>query len=107
MFPIRRSPEGGSVPRFRGSADVGWLGLGGVRVGRVEQCPEAIDELGRYLVAPALRPQELLQPPLERGVPATGVATAQVPLDLQAHGSDELTVEVELDLLQHMFAVSR
>jgi hypothetical protein len=40
-------------------------------------------------------------------VPAAGVATAQVPLDLEAHGSDELTVEVELDLLQHMIAVSR
>jgi hypothetical protein len=76
-------------------------------VGRVEQRPEPVDELGRNLVAPALGPQELLQPPLERGVPAAGVATAQVPLDLEAHGSDELTVEVELDLLQHMIAVSR
>jgi hypothetical protein len=28
-------------------------------------------------------------------------------LDLETHGSDELTVEVELDLLQHVFAVSR
>jgi len=78
-----------------------------VRVGRVEQRPKAFDELGRYLVAPALGPQELLEPSLERGVPAAGVAAAQVLLDLEAHGSDELTVEVELDLLQHMFAVSR
>jgi len=30
-----------------------------------------------------------------------------VVLDLDAHGSDELSVEVELDLLQHVFAVSR
>jgi hypothetical protein len=83
------------------------VGLGGVRVGRVEQCPETVHEFGRYLVAPALGPKELLQPPLERGVPAAGVAAAKVLLDLDAHGSDELTVEVELDLLQHMFAVSR
>jgi hypothetical protein len=76
-------------------------------VGRVKQCPEAVHELGRYLVAPALGPQELLEPSLERCVPATGVAAAQVLLDLETHGSDELTVEVELDLLQHVFAVSR
>ena len=76
-------------------------------MGPVEQCPETVHEFGRYLVAPALGPKELLQPPLERGVPAAGVAPAKVLLDLDAHGSDELTVEVELDLLQHMFAVSR
>jgi len=76
-------------------------------VGRVEQPPEAVDELGRYMVAPALGPQELLEPPLERGVPAAGVAAPEVLLDLEAHGSDELTVEVELDLLQHVFAVSQ
>ena len=96
----------GPKVRGSGSADRG-VRLGGVRVGRVEQCPEALDELGRYLVAPALGPQELLQPSLERRVPAAGVAAAQVLLDLEAHGSNELTVEVELDLLQHMFAVSR
>jgi hypothetical protein len=28
-------------------------------------------------------------------------------LDLDAHGGDELSVEVELDLLQHVFTVSR
>jgi len=78
-----------------------------VDVGWVEQSPETVDELGRYLVAPALGPQELLEPSLERGVPAAGIAPAQVLLDLEAHRSDELTVEVELDLLQHMFAVSR
>jgi hypothetical protein len=78
-----------------------------VRVGRVEHRPEALDELGRYMVAPALGPQELLEPSLERGVPAAGIAAAEVLLDLEAHGSDELTVEVELDLLQHVFAVSQ
>ena len=76
-------------------------------MGRVEHRPEALDELGRYLVAPAFGPQEILEPSLERSVPAAGVAAAKVLLDLEAHGSDELTVEVELDLLQHMFAVSR
>ena len=77
-----------------------------MRVGRVEQCPETVHEFGRYLVAPALGPKELLQPPLERGVPAAGVAAAKVLLDLDAHGSDELTVEVELDLAQDVLAVS-
>ena len=66
-----------------------------------------MDELGRYLVAPAFGPQELLEPSLERGVTAAGVAAAQVLFDLDAQRSDELTVEVELDLLQHVFAVSR
>jgi len=78
-----------------------------MRVGPLEQRAEPIDELGRHMVTPALGPQDLLEPPLERGVPAAGVAAAQVVLDLDAHRSDELSVEVELDLLQHVFAVSR
>jgi hypothetical protein len=78
-----------------------------VDVGRVEQRPEAVDEFGRYLVAPAFGPQEILEPSLERSVPAAGVAAAQVLLDLDAQRSDELSIEVELDLLQHVFAVSR
>jgi hypothetical protein len=78
-----------------------------VGVGPIEQRPEPVDELGRNLVASALGPKDLLEPPLERGVPAAGVAPAQVVLDLDAHRSDELSVEVELDLLQHVFAVSR
>jgi len=76
-------------------------------VGPLEQRPEPVDELGRHLVASALGPQDLLEPPLERGVPAAGVAAAQVVLDLDAHRSKELPVEVELDLLQHVFTVSR
>jgi hypothetical protein len=76
-------------------------------LGPLEQRPEPVDELGRHLVASALGPQDLLQPSLERGVPAAGVAPAQVVLDLDAHRSDELSVEVELDLFQHLFAVSR
>jgi hypothetical protein len=78
-----------------------------VGVGPLEQRTEPVDELGRNLVASALGPKDLLEPPLERGVPAAGVAPAQVVLDLDAHRSDELSVEVELDLLQHVFAVSR
>jgi hypothetical protein len=76
-------------------------------LGPLEQCPEPVDQLGRHLVAPALGPQDLLELPLERGVSAAGVAAAQVLLDLDAHGGNELSVEVELDLLQHVFAVSR
>jgi hypothetical protein len=78
-----------------------------VGVGPLEQRPEPVHEFGRHLVAPALGPKDLLEPPLERGVPAAGVAAAQVMLDLDAHRSDELSVEVELDLLEHVFAVSR
>jgi len=78
-----------------------------VRAWGIEQRTEAVDELGRYLVAPALGPKEFLELSLERGVPAAGVAAAEVLFDLDAHGSDELSVEVELDLLQHVFAVSR
>ena len=76
-------------------------------MGRVEQRPEAVDEFGRHLIAPALGPQEILEPSLERSMPAAGVAAAQVLLDLDAQGRDELPVEVKLDLLQHVFAVSR
>jgi hypothetical protein len=78
-----------------------------VGVGPLEQRSEPVHELGRHLVASALGPKDLLEPPLERGVPAAGVAAAQVVLDLDAHRSDELSVEVELDLLQHVFTVSR
>jgi hypothetical protein len=75
--------------------------------GPLEQRPKPVDELRWHLVASTLGPKDLLEPPLERGVPAAGIAAAQVLLDLDAHGSDELSVEVELDLLQHAFAVSR
>src|SRR5207342_815341 len=75
--------------------------LGGMGVGPLEQRPEPVDELGGHLVASALGPQDLLETPLERGVPAAGVAAAQVLLDLDAHGSHELSVEVELNLLQN------
>jgi hypothetical protein len=40
-------------------------------------------------------------------MPLAGMATAEMPLDLDALEPDELTVEVELDLSKHMFAVSR
>jgi hypothetical protein len=35
------------------------------------------------------------------------VAATQVSLDLDVQRADELTVEVELDLLQHVLALSR
>src|SRR4029453_13672394 len=97
---------GPPIGRSRGDPGRAPAGSGRVGVGPLEERPEPVDELGRHLVAPALGPQDLLEPPLERGVPAAGVAAAQVVLDLDAHRSDELSIEVELDLLQHMFAVS-
>jgi hypothetical protein len=101
-FRIRRSRARGSVPDHAAT-----LGLGRVSVGSIEQRPQPVDELRRHLVASALGPQDLREPALELGVTAAGVAAAQVLLDLDAHRSNELSVEVELDLLQHVFAVSR
>ena len=40
-------------------------------------------------------------------MPAAGVAATQVSLDLDVQRADELTVDVELDLLQHVLALSR
>jgi hypothetical protein len=68
---------------------------------------EPLDELGRDLVAPALGPKDVLQPLLERGVPAARPAAAEMALDLDPQRFDELSVQVELDLLEHVFAVSR
>jgi hypothetical protein len=78
-----------------------------VSVGPIEHRPQPLDELGWHLVASALGPQDLREPALEIGVTGARIAAAQVLLDLDAHRSDELPVEVELDLLQHVFAVSR
>jgi hypothetical protein len=64
-------------------------------------------ELGRDVVAPALRAEHLLQPALEIGMASAGMAATQMPLDLDALEPDELPVEVELDLSKDVFAVSR
>ena len=60
-----------------------------------------------HLVASALGAQHLLQAPLELGVAAARGALPEVPLDLHALHADELTIEVELDLAEHVLAVSR
>ena len=75
--------------------------------GLIEQRPQPVDELGWHLVASALGPQDLREPALELGMTAAGIAAAQVVLDLEAQRSNELPVQVELDLLQHVFTVSR
>jgi hypothetical protein len=74
-----------------------------------EHRADPLGELGRqgHLVTSALRTEHLLQVPLEIGVTAARVAAAEMPLDLETDLADELSVEVELDLLQHVFAVSR
>ena len=76
-------------------------------MGLIQERAETLDELGRDLVAAALGSKDLLQPPLEGGMAAARVAAAEVVLDLDAQGRHELTVEVELELPQHVFAVSR
>ena len=76
-------------------------------MGRVEQRAEAVDELGRYLSHPHLDRRSSFSRRWNAAWPLQGSQPPEVLLDLHAHGSDELTVEVELDLLQHVFAVSR
>ena len=76
-------------------------------MGVLDRGAEPLDELGWDLVATALGPKDVLQALLERGVPAAGVAAAEMALDLDPQRFDELPVQVELELLEHVFAVSR
>jgi len=69
--------------------------------------PYALEELDGDVVAAALGPEHLLEPALELGVAAAGGALPQVTLDVDALQPHELTVEVELDLAEHVLAVSR
>jgi hypothetical protein len=73
---------------------------------RLDRGAEPLDELGRDLVAPALGSKDVFQPLLELGVPGTGIAAAEMALDLDAQRFHELPVQVELDPLEHVFAVS-
>jgi hypothetical protein len=73
----------------------------------VEHRTDPIDQIRRDVPTPALVPEHLLQLALERGVPRARVAHAQMPLDLDALEPNELAVEVQLDLAQNVFAVSR
>jgi hypothetical protein len=78
-----------------------------VRVGGLEHRPDPLQQLGRNVVAAALGTEHLLQLPLKVGMARARVAASEVPLDLDALEPDQLTVEVELDLSQDVFAVSR
>jgi hypothetical protein len=73
----------------------------------LEQRSDPFQQVRGNLPTSALRAEDLLQLPLEVGVPAAGVAATQVSLDLDVQRTDELTVEVELDLLQHVLTLSR
>jgi hypothetical protein len=73
----------------------------------LEEQPDPLEQLRRDLAAPALGPEDLLQLELELGVSGARVAADEVLFDLRAQRTDELTVEVELDLLQHVLALSR
>ena len=67
---------------------------------------DPLEQLGRDVVAAALRAQHLLQAALELGVAAARGAVPEMPLDLHALHANELTIEVELDLAEHVLAVS-
>jgi hypothetical protein len=73
----------------------------------LEQRTDPFEQLGRDLPASALGAQDALQLALELGMAAARVTATQVPLDLDAQSADELSIEVELDLLQHVLTVSR
>ena len=68
---------------------------------------DPFEELGGHVVAAALGLEHLLQPTLELGVAVARGALPEVPLDLHALHARELTIEGELDLSEHVFAVSR
>jgi hypothetical protein len=78
-----------------------------VGVGGIEEPADPVDELGRHFVAPAFRAKHLLQLALEVGMAPARIATAEVPLDLDALEPHELPVEVELDLSKDVLALSR
>jgi hypothetical protein len=67
---------------------------------------QALDHLGRDVVAAAFRAEHLLEPALEVGVALARGALPEMHLDLHAFHADELSVEVELDLAEHVLAVS-
>jgi hypothetical protein len=67
---------------------------------------DPLDERDGDLVAPALVPEHGLQPLLELGVARARGTLPEVPLDLHALDAHELPVEVELDLTEHVLAVS-
>jgi hypothetical protein len=71
-----------------------------------EHRADAFDDLLGDIVAAALRAEHLLQSALELGVPVTRGTLPEMPLDLHALQTDELAIEVELDLTEHVLAVS-
>lgn len=81
--------------------------LRGVVVRPFEQDADALEQLRRYVAATALGPDHLFQLALEIRVAGAGAAAPEVVLDLHTRGTHELTIQVELDLLQHAFALSR
>jgi hypothetical protein len=65
---------------------------------------DPFEHLDGHVVTPALDAEDFLQASLEVGVLVARRAIPQVPLDLDALDRRELTVEVELDLSQHVLA---
>lgn len=66
-----------------------------------------LQELDRDVVTPALRAHHLLQAALELGTAVARGAFPEVALDIHALHTDELSIEIELDLAEHVLAISR
>jgi hypothetical protein len=92
----------GPVRATSGSASGG----GRLRLDRRQERSHATQELGGHVVAPALRAHQLLQAALELGTAVAGGALPQVTLDLHALDAHELSVEEQLDLAEHVLAIS-
>jgi hypothetical protein len=78
-----------------------------LRVRSLDHRAEPLEEFGRDLVATTLGAEHLLELALEVGVTRARIARPKVLLDLDALNPHELTIEVQLDLSQHVLAVSR
>jgi hypothetical protein len=78
-----------------------------LRAGVRHHRAHSLDELRRDVVAPALGAEHLLQAPLEVGMAGARGAFPEVTLDLHALDAHELPVEIELDLAEHVLALSR
>jgi hypothetical protein len=72
-----------------------------------EQRLQALDERLRHVATTALVAEHVLQASHELGVPVTVRTLADVAFDVDALETGELTVKVELDPPQRLFAFNR
>jgi len=107
---LGHAPDSTLPPARFGSAQTGAGTASRLRrvvVRAFEQVPNALEQLRRDIATTALGADDLLELTLEVRMAGAGTAAPEMLLDLQAHVTHELTIQVELDLLQHVFALSR